>query len=120
MRERHARGETPSPLACLLLACSFFLVPTTSERLLRRLRGGQRLKNAEKTQPPSQGSLLPALRSSVRGVGGEGKNPGNEDGKNLVPQAKPLPVSKFPFSVTQLTGARGRHVSDFVPFPHRK
>ena len=117
MRERHARGETPSPLACLLLACPFFLVPTTSERLLRRLRGGQRLKNAEKTQPPSQGSLLPALRGSVRGGGGGGvgENPGNEDGKNVVPQAKPLP-----FSVTQLTGARGRHVSDFVPFPHRK
>ena len=66
--------------------------------------------------PRSQGSLLPALRSSVGRVG---ENPGNEDGKNLVPQAKPLPVSKFPFSVTQLTEARGHHVSDFVPFPHR-
>ena len=60
MRERHARGEAPSPLACLLLACPFFLVPTTSKRLLHRLRGGQRLKNAE---------------------------------TNLVPLAKPLPIS---------------------------
>ena len=31
---RHARGEgAPSPLACLLLARAFFLVPTTSKRL---------------------------------------------------------------------------------------
>ena len=38
-RERHARGEgAPSPLACLLLARPFFLVPTTSKRLLRRLK----------------------------------------------------------------------------------
>ena len=35
-RGRHARGAT-SPLACLLLARPFFLVPTTSKRLLRRL-----------------------------------------------------------------------------------
>ena len=27
---------TPSPLACLLLACPFFLVPSTSKRLLHR------------------------------------------------------------------------------------
>ena len=32
-RGRHARGEG----ACLLLARPFFLVPTTSKRLLRRL-----------------------------------------------------------------------------------
>ena len=92
----------------------FFFVPTTSERLLRRLRGGQRLKNAEKNPTSFPGF------SPTRSVGRVGENPGNEDGKNLAPQAKPLPVSKFPFSVTQLTGARGRHVSDFVPFPHRK
>ena len=41
-RGRHAKGEgpparAPSPLACLLLARPFFLVPTTSKRLLRRL-----------------------------------------------------------------------------------
>ena len=37
-RGRHARGEGASfPLACLLLARPFFLVPTTSKRLLRRL-----------------------------------------------------------------------------------
>ena len=53
-RGRHARGEgaparkapenrsnshsgASSPLACLLLARPFFLVPTTSKRLLRRL-----------------------------------------------------------------------------------
>ena len=36
LRGRHARGST-SPLACLLLARPFFLVPTTSKRLLRRL-----------------------------------------------------------------------------------
>ena len=35
-RGRHARGAT-SPLACLLLARPFFLVSTTSKRLLRRL-----------------------------------------------------------------------------------
>ena len=35
-RGRHTRGAT-SPLACLLLARPFFLVPTTSKRLLRRL-----------------------------------------------------------------------------------
>ena len=28
----------PSPLACLLLARTFFLLPTTSKRLLRRIR----------------------------------------------------------------------------------
>ena len=38
-RGRHARGEgAPSPLACLLLARPFFLVPTTSKRLLRKLQ----------------------------------------------------------------------------------
>ena len=58
MRERHARGEAPSPLAYLLLACPLFLVPTTSERLLRRLRSGQRLKNAEKKP-----NLLPRVLS---------------------------------------------------------
>ena len=31
------RAGAPSPLACLLLARPFFLVPTTSKRLLRRL-----------------------------------------------------------------------------------
>ena len=31
------RAGTPSPLACLLLARPFFLEPTTSKRLLRRL-----------------------------------------------------------------------------------
>ena len=41
-RARETRGggegeETPSPLACLLLARPFFLVPTTFKRLLRRL-----------------------------------------------------------------------------------
>ena len=37
-RGRHARGEgATSPLACLLLARPFFLVPTTSKRLLCRL-----------------------------------------------------------------------------------
>ena len=37
-RGRHARGEgASSPLACLLLARPFFLVPTTCKRLLRRL-----------------------------------------------------------------------------------
>ena len=34
-RGRHARGEgASSPLACLLLARPFFLVPTTSKRML--------------------------------------------------------------------------------------
>ena len=33
----HFLGEAPSPLACLLLARPFFLVPTTYKRLLRRL-----------------------------------------------------------------------------------
>ena len=38
MRGRHARGERAlSPLAWLLLARPFFLVPTISKRLLRRL-----------------------------------------------------------------------------------
>ena len=38
VRGRHARGEgAPSPLACLFLARPFFLVFTTSKRLLRRL-----------------------------------------------------------------------------------
>ena len=38
-RGRHARGEgAPSPLACLLLARPFFLVPTTPKRLLRKLK----------------------------------------------------------------------------------
>ena len=38
VRGRHARGEgAPSPLACLLLAHRFFLVLTTTKRLLRRL-----------------------------------------------------------------------------------
>ena len=42
-RGRHARGEgASSPLACLLLARPFFLVPTTSKRLLRRLASPQR------------------------------------------------------------------------------
>ena len=37
-RGKQARGEgAPSPLACLLLSRAFFLVPTTSKRLLRRL-----------------------------------------------------------------------------------
>ena len=37
-RGRHARGEgASSPLACLLLARPFFLVPITCKRLLRRL-----------------------------------------------------------------------------------
>ena len=117
MRERHARGEAPSPLACLLLACPLFLVPTTSERLLRRLRGGQRLKNAEKN-PTSFPGFSPTRPTELRRAGR--REPWERGWKNLVPQAKPLPVSKFPFSVTQLTGARGRHVSDFVPFPHRK
>ena len=38
-RGRHARGEGASPLACLLLACPLFLVPTTttSKRLLSAL-----------------------------------------------------------------------------------
>ena len=41
-RGRHARAEeASSPLACLLLARPFFLVPTTSKRLLRRLSGIQ-------------------------------------------------------------------------------
>ena len=41
-RGRHARGEgASSPLACLLLARPFFLVPTTSKRLLRRLKDVQ-------------------------------------------------------------------------------
>ena len=38
------RAGAPSPLACLLLACPFFLVPTTSKRLWRRL---QRNKNGD-------------------------------------------------------------------------
>ena len=38
VRRRHAKGETaPSPLACLPRARSFYLSPTTSKRLLRRL-----------------------------------------------------------------------------------
>ena len=32
------RAGVPSPLACLLLARTFFLLPTTSKRLLRRIR----------------------------------------------------------------------------------
>ena len=41
-RGRHARCEgASSPLACLLLARPFFLVPTTSKRLLRRLQKPQ-------------------------------------------------------------------------------
>ena len=43
-RGRHARGEgAPSPLACLLLGARFFLVPTTSKRLLRRLQNTSQL-----------------------------------------------------------------------------
>ena len=38
VRRRHAKGErAPSPLACLPRARSFYLSPTTSKRLLRRL-----------------------------------------------------------------------------------
>ena len=48
-RGRHARGEgTPSsPLACLLLARPFFLVPTTCKRLLRRLPSERYLQHEE-------------------------------------------------------------------------
>ena len=51
--------ETPSPLACLLLARPFFLVPTTSKRLLRKLRkqislfhpGSKMVESAELRKP---------------------------------------------------------------------
>ena len=37
-----------------------------------------------KTQPRSQGSLLPALLSLSRSVGRVGENPGNEVAQNLA------------------------------------
>ena len=63
-RERHARGEgAPSPLACLLRARPFFLVPTTSKPLLGRL------KTALPTSPFLSSAFLFCLfflRSSFR------------------------------------------------------
>ena len=58
-RERVRAMETPSPLACLLLARPFFLVPTTSKRLLRKLRkqislfhpGSKMVESAELRKP---------------------------------------------------------------------
>ena len=58
-RERVSAMETPSPLACLLLARPFFLVPTTSKRLLRKLRkqislfhpGSKMVESAELRKP---------------------------------------------------------------------
>ena len=56
-RGRHARGDwAPSPLACLVLSRAFFLVPTTSKRLLRRLSICQHLshlKNPPLSKPAS-------------------------------------------------------------------
>ena len=46
---RHARGEAPSPLACLPRARPFSLLPTTSKRLLRRLCEGRRLNQLNAT-----------------------------------------------------------------------
>ena len=40
MKERTGAHEGDTPLTCLHLAHPFFLVPTTSKRLLRRLSKG--------------------------------------------------------------------------------
>jgi len=52
-RGRHARGEGASPLACLLLAHPFFLVPTTttSKRLLRKLSAVRAIQVFEQPGP---------------------------------------------------------------------
>ena len=60
-RGRHARGDwgviAPSPLACLFLSRAFFLVPTNSKRLLRRLQIAKELRHLQ----DESSSLLPII-----------------------------------------------------------
>ena len=66
------RAGTPSPFACLLLARPFFLVPTTSKRLLRRLSSlktpscGRKWAPLKSSSSFETNSIIPASNCALK------------------------------------------------------